>query len=58
MEESLLNVIKKKLEEKGSESSADLDIRWRLLSGKMASESDGTNLLLSTTVDIFHVSDS
>ncbi|GFZ20388.1 acyl-CoA N-acyltransferase with RING/FYVE/PHD-type zinc finger domain-containing protein [Actinidia rufa] len=54
LEEYLLNVIKKKLEEKGSESSADLDIRWRLLSGKMASESDGTNLLLSTAVDIFH----
>ncbi|GFZ17836.1 acyl-CoA N-acyltransferase with RING/FYVE/PHD-type zinc finger domain-containing protein [Actinidia rufa] len=54
LEESLLNVIKKKLEEKGSENSADLDIRWRLLSGKMASESDGINLLLSTAVDIFH----
>ncbi|GMP36491.1 hypothetical protein CsSME_00008604 [Camellia sinensis var. sinensis] len=41
-----------KLEEKGSESSADLDIKWRLLSGQMAS--DDTTLLLSKAISIFH----
>ncbi|KAL7175247.1 hypothetical protein ACSBR2_028952 [Camellia fascicularis] len=51
-QDSLLSIIKKKLEEKGSESSADLDIKWRLLSGQMAS--DDTRLLLSKAVSIFH----
>ncbi|KAK9279234.1 hypothetical protein L1049_012912 [Liquidambar formosana] len=50
--ESLLTVIKKKHEEKGLESSANLDIRWRLLSGKVAS--DETRMLLSKAVAIFH----
>ncbi|GMP88759.1 hypothetical protein CsSME_00040620 [Camellia sinensis var. sinensis] len=52
LQDSLLSIIKKKLEEKGSESSADLDIKWRLLSGQMAS--DDTRLLLSKAVSIFH----
>lgn len=52
--ETLLNVIKKKREEKDSEGSVDLDIRWRLLCGKMAS--DETRVLLSKAVSIFHVS--
>uniref|UniRef100_A0A5B6ZWC6 PHD-type domain-containing protein n=1 Tax=Davidia involucrata TaxID=16924 RepID=A0A5B6ZWC6_DAVIN len=50
--DSLLNVIKKKHLETSSESSANLDIRWRLLSGKMAS--DETRVLLSKAVAIFH----
>ncbi|KAF5931046.1 hypothetical protein HYC85_031919 [Camellia sinensis] len=52
LQDSLLSIIKKKLEEKGSESSADLDIKWRLLGGQMAS--DDTRLLLSKAVSIFH----
>ncbi|CAL5344707.1 unnamed protein product [Camellia sinensis] len=52
LQDSLLSIIKKKLEEKGSESSADLDIKWRLLSGQMAF--DDTRLLLSKAVSIFH----
>lgn len=52
--DSLLNVIKKKREEKDSEGSVDLDIRWRLLCGKMPS--DETRVLLSKAVSIFHVS--
>ncbi|KAA8544144.1 hypothetical protein F0562_022220 [Nyssa sinensis] len=50
--DSLLNVLKKKHEELGSESGANFDIRWRLLSGKMAS--DETRVLLSKAVAIFH----
>ncbi|KAM7528022.1 hypothetical protein LguiB_031432 [Lonicera macranthoides] len=50
--DSLLNVIKKKREEKDSEGSVDLDIRWRLLCGKMPS--DETRVLLSKAVSIFH----
>ena len=38
--------------EQGLEPSADLDIRWRLLCGKMAS--DETRVLLSKAVAIFH----
>ncbi|CAK9150475.1 unnamed protein product [Ilex paraguariensis] len=49
---SLLDVIKKKQKEKGSEGSIDLDVRWRLLCGKMAS--DESRLLLSNAVAIFH----
>lgn len=54
LQEPLLNVIKKKLEEKGSDSSADLDISWRLLSGKRVSVE--TNALFAKAVAIFHVS--
>ncbi|KAA8550295.1 hypothetical protein F0562_001979 [Nyssa sinensis] len=50
--DSLVNVIKKKHQETSSESNANLDIRWRLLSGKMAS--DETRVLLSKAVAIFH----
>ncbi|KAG5515623.1 hypothetical protein RHGRI_036610 [Rhododendron griersonianum] len=52
LQESLLNVIKKKLVEKGSDSSADLDIKWRLLSGKMVSVE--TKALFVKAVAIFH----
>nr|DAD28616.1 TPA_asm: hypothetical protein HUJ06_030084 [Nelumbo nucifera] len=50
--DSLSNIIKKKQEEKGSNNDADLDVRWRLLSGKNASPE--TKLLLSKAVAIFH----
>ncbi|XP_043704921.1 remodeling and spacing factor 1-like [Telopea speciosissima] len=47
----LSNIIKKKHEEKGSDDT-DLDVRWRLLSGKIACPE--TKLLLSKAVAIFH----
>lgn len=53
LSDSLMNLIKKKYEEKSSESFGDLDIKWRLLWGKMAS--DETRVLLSSAVSIFHV---
>ncbi|XWS73994.1 hypothetical protein CRYUN_Cryun02cG0177200 [Craigia yunnanensis] len=51
--ESSLRVVKKKHEENCLESKANLDIRWRVLSGKMTS-SDDTRVLLSKAVTIFH----
>ncbi|KAL8227215.1 hypothetical protein R6Q57_017047 [Mikania cordata] len=50
--ESSLDSLKKKQVEQGLEPSAELDIRWRLLCGKMAS--DDTRVLLSKAVAIFH----
>lgn len=52
--EASMGAIKKKQAEQGLEPSADLDIRWRLLCGKMGS--DDTRVLLSKAVAIFHVS--
>lgn len=52
--DSLLNVIKKKHESKGLNTNTDYDVRWRLLSGKLASSE--TKVLLSEAVAIFHVS--
>ncbi|KAL6988272.1 hypothetical protein U1Q18_014022 [Sarracenia purpurea var. burkii] len=49
--DSLLDVIKRKCEDKVSDS---LDVRWRVLSGKITSSE--TRLLLSKSVAIFHVS--
>ncbi|XP_076884385.1 uncharacterized protein LOC143533507 [Bidens hawaiensis] len=49
--EASLDPIKKKVEQ-GSEPSAELDIRWRLLCGKMAS--DDNRKLLAKAVSIFH----
>ncbi|KAJ4969996.1 hypothetical protein NE237_003095 [Protea cynaroides] len=49
--DSLSNIIKNKYKEKGSEDT-DLDVRWRLLSGKIACPE--TRLLLSKAVAIFH----
>ena len=49
--ESLLGVIKKKQEEKGLEPI--IDVRWRLLNGKIASPE--TRPLLLEAVSIFHV---
>ncbi|KAI7738255.1 hypothetical protein M8C21_000396, partial [Ambrosia artemisiifolia] len=50
--EASLGAIKKKQVEQGLEPSAELDIRWRILCGKMAS--DDTRVLLSKAVAIFH----
>ncbi|PWA67081.1 zinc finger, PHD-type [Artemisia annua] len=47
-----IGAIKKKQVGQGLEPSAELDIRWRLLSGKIAS--DDTRVLLSKAVAIFH----
>lgn len=52
--DSSLLVVKKKHEKNRLESKASLDIRWRVLSGKMIS-SDDTRVLLSKAVAIFHV---
>ncbi|MCD9560322.1 hypothetical protein HAX54_018937 [Datura stramonium] len=50
--ESLLKVLKEKNEGKDSENNSSLDIKWRLLSGKMSSEE--TRVWLSGAVSIFH----
>ena len=52
--DSFLDVIKKKYVEKGLDADINIDVRWRLLSGKFASPE--TRLLLSQAVGIFHVS--
>lgn len=51
--EALLNLVRKKHEKKSSEVSPEVDIRWRLLSGKLASED--TSVWLSGAETIFHV---
>lgn len=51
--EALLNAIQKNKEE--SETGVKLDVKWRVLNGKMASD-DETKLLLSKAKTIFHVS--
>ncbi|OIT28046.1 PREDICTED: uncharacterized protein LOC109213128 [Nicotiana attenuata] len=50
--ESLFKVLKEKNEGKDSENNSSLDIKWRLLSGKMSSEE--TRVWLSGAVSIFH----
>uniref|UniRef100_A0A2N9FL76 Pectinesterase n=1 Tax=Fagus sylvatica TaxID=28930 RepID=A0A2N9FL76_FAGSY len=50
--DSLLDVIKRKQEERGLESINDVDVRWRLISGKIASPE--TRFYLSEAVAIFH----
>ncbi|XVF76337.1 hypothetical protein PTKIN_Ptkin13bG0258300 [Pterospermum kingtungense] len=50
--DSFLDVIKKKYAEKGLDADINIDVRWRLLSGKFASPE--TRLLLSQAVGIFH----
>ncbi|KAK9723936.1 hypothetical protein RND81_05G035600 [Saponaria officinalis] len=52
--ESLLNVITRKNLQNVSESAAEADVSWRLLSGKIASPE--TRPLLSQAVAIFHES--
>lgn len=53
--DSLLSLIKRKHEEKGLETGAGLDIKWRVLSWKLIA-SDKTRQLLSKAVAILHVS--
>ncbi|KAK8593355.1 hypothetical protein V6N12_045437 [Hibiscus sabdariffa] len=50
--DSLLNVIRKKYVEKGLDADINIDVRWRLLSGRFASPE--TRLFLSQAVSIFH----
>ncbi|XP_028777155.1 uncharacterized protein LOC114733823 isoform X2 [Neltuma alba] len=50
--DSLVNVIKTKQEEKGLQPFNDIDVRWRLLNGKIASPE--TRPLLLEAVSIFH----
>ncbi|KAI3846700.1 hypothetical protein MKW92_001778 [Papaver armeniacum] len=50
--DSLLVVVKEKLEEKGLNIDGDLDVRWRLLSGKTTSPD--SRALLSKALAIFH----
>lgn len=50
--DSLLDVIRRKQQERGLESINNIDVRWRLLSGKIASPE--TRFYLSEAVAIFH----
>ncbi|XP_008241356.1 PREDICTED: uncharacterized protein LOC103339786 isoform X1 [Prunus mume] len=50
--DSHLDVIKKKQEGNGLETISGLDVRWRLISGKIASQE--SRLLLAQAVAIFH----
>ncbi|EXC24900.1 Chromodomain-helicase-DNA-binding protein 4 [Morus notabilis] len=50
---NLLNVIKKKHRDEGSQCAAEVDVKWRILNGTIASDEE-TELLLSKAVAIFH----
>ncbi|KAL1549377.1 hypothetical protein AAHA92_17491 [Salvia divinorum] len=50
--DSTLDIIREKLIDKNSDFDTDLDVRWRLLNGKIASRE--TRVLLSQAVAIFH----
>ncbi|XP_024022980.1 uncharacterized protein LOC21405419 [Morus notabilis] len=50
--DSLLDAMKKKHEEKGLDIANGFDVRWRLISGKIASPD--SRVLLSKAVSIFH----
>lgn len=52
--DALLDAMKKKHEEKGLDMTNGFDVRWRLISGKIASPD--SRILLSKAVSIFHVS--
>ncbi|XP_052172483.1 increased DNA methylation 1-like isoform X2 [Diospyros lotus] len=52
IQDSLLDVIKKKHEDKVPHMVSDFDVRWRVLNGKIASRE--TRMLLSKAVAIFH----
>lgn len=56
LSESCLGAVRMKLKEKCLDSVGDLDVRWRLLSGKITSRE--TRVLLAEAVSIFHVSTS
>lgn len=49
-----LNALKKKCAQKNLGTNINVEVRWKLLSGKAASHE--TRLLLSQAVAIFHVS--
>lgn len=51
--DSLLDVIKKKREDKDTQNESNLDIRWRILNNKMSSD-DASKRLLSKSVALFH----
>ncbi|KAG4385884.1 hypothetical protein GLYMA_12G179200v4 [Glycine max] len=50
----LLNLIKKKHEEKSLDIGAGLDVKWRVINWKLDSDSVETRKLLSKAVAIFH----
>nr|XP_033513973.1 uncharacterized protein LOC104103774 isoform X2 [Nicotiana tomentosiformis] len=52
LSESCLGAVRMKLKEKCLDSVGDLDVRWRLLSGKITSRE--TRVLLAEAVSIFH----
>ncbi|XP_044505986.1 uncharacterized protein LOC123225790 [Mangifera indica] len=52
--ETSLNVLKKKNEDNTSDCMPDVDVRWRVLRGRNMDASDGTRVLLSKAVSIFH----
>ncbi|KAJ0089132.1 hypothetical protein Patl1_32276 [Pistacia atlantica] len=52
LSDSDMNAVKKKLLENGVQIDSNIDVRWRLLSGKAATPE--TRLLLSQAVAIFH----
>ncbi|XP_030521033.1 uncharacterized protein LOC115734409 isoform X2 [Rhodamnia argentea] len=51
--DSLLDVIKKKREEKDTQNESNLDIRWRILNNKILSD-DASKQLLHKSVALFH----
>ncbi|CAN6692291.1 unnamed protein product [Malus baccata var. baccata] len=51
--DSLLNVVRKKHNEEGPESGANLEIKWRVLNGKMSTDDESVQLL-SKALEIFH----
>ncbi|OIT39899.1 PREDICTED: uncharacterized protein LOC109237517 [Nicotiana attenuata] len=52
LSESCLGAVRMKLKDKSLDSVGDLDVRWRLLSGKITSRE--TRVLLAEAVSIFH----
>ena len=52
--DSLLEAVSRKLGKNSSDNKVDVDVSWRLISGKIASPE--TRLLLSEAIAIFHVS--
>ncbi|CAL8161583.1 unnamed protein product [Prunus armeniaca] len=51
--DTLLNVVRKKHNEKGTEFGANLDIKWRVLNGKTSTDDESLQLL-SKALAIFH----
>lgn len=53
--DSLLNAIRKKQNEDNSENEGRVEVKWRVLNGKITSDEE-TKLLSSKILSIFHVS--